>query len=74
MPSRSIDTTRSPESMTADQRRAEIVDILARGLMRSIRLARSRTSGPAEKVSEAGESGLDPRANSPLSVAPRPAG
>jgi uncharacterized protein (AIM24 family) len=69
-----VQAPRSPESMTVAERQAEIANILARGLMRSVRLARSRTSVPAEKVSEAGESDLDLSAKLPLSVAPRPAG
>jgi len=67
-------TGRDPDSMAPEERRDEIASIMARGLVRSVRLARSRTSVSAEKVSEAGESGLDLSANSPLSVAPRPAG
>ena len=69
-----MNPSRNPDTMTATERRTEIASILATGLMRSVRVARSRTSVVAEKVSEAGEFGLDLSANSPLSVAPRPAG
>jgi len=74
MPSRTIDTTRNPESMTVAERRAEIAHILARGLIRVVRNARSGTSLTVQKVSESGGSGLDLPADSPLSVAPRPSG
>jgi len=69
-----VDPTRNPETMTIVERRAEIASILAQGLVRSVRVARSRTSLAFQKVSEAGESGLDLPGDLPLSVAPRPAG
>ena len=74
MPERDVDTTRNPETMTVAERRAEVASILARGLVRSARLARSGTSLALQKVSEAGESGLDLPGDLPLSVAQRPAG
>jgi hypothetical protein len=69
-----MDVARKPETMTDAERRRELASILARGLLRSIRHARSCRVRATEKVSEAGDSGLDLSANSPLSVAPRPAG
>ncbi|MDQ7014662.1 MAG: hypothetical protein Q9O74_12335 [Planctomycetota bacterium] len=67
-------STRNPESMTVAERRAEIASILARGLVRTVRIANSGTSSTVQKVSESGDSGLDLPTDSPLSVAPRPAG
>jgi len=69
-----VDSTRNPETMTVAERRAEIASILARGLVRAVRVAKSDTSLAAQKVSESGEGGLDLCEDSPLSVAPRPAG
>lgn len=69
-----MDVAREPETMNEAERRRELASILARGLLRSIRHARSCRVRAIEKVSEAGDSGLDLSANSPLSVAPRPAG
>jgi hypothetical protein len=74
MPERAVDTTRNPEAMTVAERRAEVASILARGLVRSARLARLRTSFAAQKVSEVGETGLDLPGDLPLSVAQRPGG
>ena len=69
-----MDVTREPETMTETERRRELASILARGLLRSVRHARSCRVRAAEKDAEAGDTGLDLSANSPLSVAPRPAG
>ena len=69
-----MDVTRKPETMTETERRRELTSIFARGLLRSIRHARACHTRAAEKDSEAGDTGLDLSANSPLSVAPRPAG
>ena len=74
MPERAVVSTRNPETMTVAERRAEVASILARGLLRTVRNAKSATSSAVQKVSESGESGLDLPADSPLSVAPRPAG
>jgi hypothetical protein len=63
-----------PESMTAEERRLELANILARGVLRRIRLARTADSGPHETVSESPRKGLDGPAETRLSVAPRPAG
>lgn len=69
-----MDSTRNPETMTVAERRAEVASILARGLLRTVRNAKSGTSLAVQKVSESGDSGLDLPTHSPLSVAPRPAG
>lgn len=69
-----MDSTRNPETMTVAERRGEVARILARGLVRSVRNAKSGTSLAVQKVSESGDSGLDLPTDSPLSVAPRPAG
>jgi len=74
MPERDVDSTRNPETLTVAERRAEVASILSRGLLRTVRNTKSGTSLAVQKVSESGESGLDLPANSPLSVAPRPAG
>ena len=55
-----MDVARKPETMTDAERRRELASILAGGLLRSIRHARSCRSRAIEKVSEAGDSGLDP--------------
>lgn len=72
-----MNSNHNPESMTADERRAEVAGLLARGLLRAVRDARSRTSSASEKVSESGESSetcLDSSGDLPLSVAQRPTG
>jgi hypothetical protein len=74
MPERAVDSTRNPETMTVAERRAEIASILARGLVRAVRNAKSGTSSAVQKVSESGDSVLDLPTDSPLSVAPRLAG
>jgi hypothetical protein len=73
-PIRSFDATRNPESMTIAERRGEVARILARGLVRSIRLTRSDTSSPVKKVSESCVDGLELGVHAGLTVAPRPAG
>jgi hypothetical protein len=66
--------TRDPETMTADERRAEVATILARGLARAIRQARARTAQSAEIPPVLAANGLDLPADLRLSVAPRPGG
>jgi len=62
-----------PESMTADERRDEIVSILAQGLLRRLRAGQTGPPGPAKTVSEARRNELERPTASRLSVAPRPA-
>jgi len=45
-------STRNPESMTADERRQEVAGILAHGLLRYVRAARSAESPPPETSSK----------------------
>jgi hypothetical protein len=65
--------TADPETMTTDQRRDEIANILARGLLRRVRAAQTGHSGPGQTVSEARRNELERPTASRLSVAPRPA-
>ena len=67
-------TGRNPDHMTADERRDEIASILAVGMLRAARNARRSESAAPNDSAETGSSRLDLCANSPLSVAPRPAG
>ncbi len=67
-------TTRNPDNMTANERRAEIASILAPGMLRSIRDARLNAAVDLGNPRESCDSRLDLSADSPLSVAPRPAG
>jgi len=67
-----MNSNRNPETMTADERRAEVAGLLASGLLRAVRNARSRTSSAGEKVSESGDTCLDSSGDLPLSVAERP--
>ena len=67
-------STRKPESMTADERRQEVATILARGLLRYVRAAKSAESPPPETSSDARRKGLAVRPERRLSVAQRPAG
>jgi len=63
-------STTDPECMTVDERRQEVAAILAAGLLRRVRMART-----ADKtVSEVPRNRLEARAEPRLSVAPRPAG
>jgi len=67
-------STRNPESMTVDERRQEVASILARGLLRCLRAAKSTESPPPETSSEVCRKGLDVPPETRLSVAQRPAG
>lgn len=66
--------TRDPDSMTEPERRSEVERILARGLVRAVRLARARTSPPRADLAEVSPTCLELSADPGLSVAPRPAG
>jgi len=68
-----MNSNRNPETMTAEERRSEVADLLASGLLRAVRNARSRTSSVSEKVSDSAETCLDSSGDLPLSVAQRPA-
>jgi len=66
-------SNRNPETMTAEERRAEIAGLLARGLLRAVRNGQARTPSDGEKVSDSTETCLDSSGDLPLSVALRPA-
>lgn len=68
------DSTPDPESMTADERRDEVVSILARGLRRSVVASRARTSRVSGDLEDCGRTCLELPGDLPLSVAPRPGG
>jgi len=51
-------STTEPESMTAEERRHEIAGILARGLLRRIRLAGTAASPPGTKPRKTQEMAL----------------
>lgn len=59
-----------PESMAAEERRLEIANILACGLLRCIRSGKTATSPPARKSSKRLLKGLDLSSRTRLSVAP----
>ncbi len=67
-------TGRNPDYMTTDERRREIASILAAGVLRTVRESRRSSSAIADAPTDSAASRLDLCANSPLSVAPRPAG
>lgn len=67
-------TGRNPDHMTAHDRRAEIASIIAAGVLRAVRQSRRCGSADSNDSAETDASRLDLSANSPLSVAPRPAG
>jgi len=68
------DSTRDPESMTADERRDEVASILARGLVRSVMANRARTSRASVNLADCARTCLELPGDLPLSVAPRPGG
>jgi hypothetical protein len=73
MTSRSIDTTRRPESITANGRRDEVARIFARGLVQAARPVRSGMLARAANLEEGAGEGLDLPAETRLSVARRSA-
>lgn len=70
VPRRAMDTTRDPETMTADERRDEVASILACGLVRAVGAARARAGIRPDCGQTCLELSGDPR----LSEAPRPGG
>jgi len=71
MPHRCHDKTLDPDTMSAEERRAEVASILARGLVRATRVRRGAPSPdgpPSDSASLAIPGELR------LSVAPRPGG
>ena len=67
-------STADPESMTAEQRRLEVANILACGLLRRVRMAETAESPPRKTASETSQNRLEVPVETRLSVAPRPAG
>ena len=63
-------STTDPETMTADERRLEVASILAGGLLRRVRMARTTESPPRKKVSKRSRNRLELPAETTLSVAP----
>ncbi len=69
-----MDSTHNPETMTVEERRAEVARILARGLVRCAREARQRTSDPPQEVSDSRPTRLASVPDLSLTVAHRPGG
>jgi hypothetical protein len=68
-------STTDPDSMTTEERRLEVASILARGVLRRIRLGKTAASGrPAKESQNRSKTGLEVSWRTRLSVAPRPAG
>ena len=67
-------STTDPESMTEEERRLEVANILASGLLRRVRIAQTAQSPPGKIISKGSQNGLEVPAKTRLSVAPRPAG
>ena len=67
-------TGRNPDQMTVEERRREIAGILAAGVLRDIRQSRRRGAADSDDLPDSRDSRLELGADSPLSVAPRPAG
>jgi len=60
--------------MTAAERDAEVVSILARGLVRAVRIARSLSTRDIAEPRESSAAGLELPPHADLSVAARPRG
>ena len=69
-----MNSTTDPECMTAADRRLEVANILASGLLRRVRVARTARLSPSKTVSEETRNRLEVPAETRLIVAPRPAG
>ncbi len=61
-----------PEAMTSAERRSEIANILAQGLLRGVRADRLRAVAREHSAPELSQIPLDLSAKTRLSVAPRP--
>jgi len=66
-------STTDPECMTSDDRRREVASILARGLLRYVRLAKTGDSAISQEARKKPRNSLDGSAKTRLSVAQRPA-
>ena len=67
-------TGRNPDHMTTDERRREIAGILAAAVLRAVRQSRRRGDADSDDLPDSCDSRLELGADSPLSMAPRPAG
>lgn len=74
MPKHFADTTRNPDTMTADECRDEVAGILARGLVRALEAKHAADIGDRENLDDDGETCLELPGDQGLSVAPRSAG
>ena len=74
MPKHYADTTRNPDTMTADERGDEVAGILARGLARALQAIAVADLGNGENLAEEGETCLELPDDPGLSVALRPGG
>ncbi|MCK6476272.1 MAG: hypothetical protein L6Q35_05520 [Phycisphaerales bacterium] len=66
--------SKNPDAMTPAERDAEIASILARGVVRAVRIARSRFTRDIEQPQESPAEGLELPRHADLSVAARPRG
>jgi hypothetical protein len=78
MPRASDDSRRNPEAMTSEERQDEISRILARGLVRAVRIERDAASRALREVEEGTATCLELPSDPSLTVATqsksRPAG
>lgn len=65
-----MNTLAEPESMTAEERRLEIANILACGILRHVHSGKTAASPPVRKPSKQLPKGLDLSSQTRLSVAP----
>ncbi len=63
-------STTDPETITAEERRLEVAGILARGLLRRVRMGKQATSPSRKTISTVSRNCLDVSAETRLSVAP----
>jgi hypothetical protein len=69
-----VNASKNPETMTPAERDAEVVSILAHGLARAVRIARSRSTREIGEPRESSAAGLELPPHAVLSVAARPRG
>ncbi len=69
-----MNSTRDPETMTADERRLEVTSILAAGLLRRVRHIKASNPDARQAFPSGSQIGLDLHPETRLSVAQRPAG
>lgn len=63
-----------PETVAPSERDAEVASIFAQGVVRAVRLARSRSTRDIAAAEESSPAGLELPPHAGLSVAARPAG